>query len=128
MIGKWIYSKLTDDAAIAALVDDRVYPIGREEESTLPAVVYSLSTSQPIHAKKEAATTIVWTCELDCFAENYDDAWELAGAVSSCVDRTPETLEGIEIEDVYIDSISDTPLNINEISIVTVSITLRHKL
>jgi len=76
-----IYRRLTDDAAISALVSNRISPDFRREGTLLPAVVYSVDGRDPVRTLNSTTTLAEFSVSIDCIATTMAGARALAVAV-----------------------------------------------
>lgn len=102
---------LLADAAVAAAVGTRVYPWLRIEDTTLPAVVYTMRRSEAEQALAEQATLAKSTIRYECVATTLAAARDIAEKVRQAIAGTTGTLGGvgrlavrfISLEDQFID-------------------------
>ncbi len=85
MIDEAIYSILTCDVGVSALVGARVYPIIMPQDGTLPAIVFSrIATDRELsHSGSIDVTKGVF--QISCFSETPFGAKQLAKAVYSAM-------------------------------------------
>lgn len=89
-----LYSRLSNDSAVKALVGDHIYPSLMPEsnvQTLQPTVVYSRVSMVPERAQDGVHRWVRW--QVDCWAADYDTADSLAAAVTSC-------LEGAQMQGV----------------------------
>ncbi|CAK0778999.1 conserved hypothetical protein [Gammaproteobacteria bacterium] len=81
MIEEAIYSLLTGDAGIAAVVSTRVYPVTLPQNAVLPAIAFTrISTSRAL--THDGSTQIAESSfQISCFHTNVKSAKTLAGLV-----------------------------------------------
>jgi len=81
-----LFTLLTGDAGVSALVGTRVYPQVADENAMLPLVVYRRVGGAPLRnlATDDAYSS---TFRLDCWATDFSGARQLATAVATAVDR-----------------------------------------
>lgn len=86
-----IFSLLTADAGVAALVATRVFPVEVPEDVTLPALLYRFvgGTSSPTLMTSGMQKARV---QFDCYGETYDDASALRNAVVAALNGYQGTL------------------------------------
>lgn len=76
MIGKSIFTALTTNAAVSAIIGNRCYPLVLPQNVTLPAIRY-----QVVSLVDEADSIDElwrWRIQIACHAKNYDAAQNLA--------------------------------------------------
>ncbi|NNF65985.1 MAG: DUF3168 domain-containing protein [Gammaproteobacteria bacterium] len=99
-----IYTHLSTDGNIIALVGTRIYPEWMPQESDMPAIVFSL-TSAPREPNFDGPSAYVdRRYQLDCYASTYSAAKSLADAVRVSLDGVTGTLGG---ENVQLVSLED---------------------
>jgi len=90
MIGKTITTILTGDSATTALVSNRIYPILMEEDTSLPAIIYTVDSIESDYSKTEWANDFV-SFQVKMFDKSYSGVNTLASAVRSALERTAGT-------------------------------------
>lgn len=78
IVGDMLYSRLTTDATLTALLGLRVYPYHLPQSPTLPAVTYQIVSRVATESNTQIFETRV---QFDCWAATYDGAHELANLV-----------------------------------------------
>ena len=103
MVGKAIYSRLTNDATVSGLVSARVYPFAAVPQSpTYPYVTYqqinlverSRSMTGDDGLRKDRVQVDVW-------ADSYSGMAALANAVNDALNRWSGTEAGVTIQGSY---------------------------
>lgn len=98
MLGKSIEHILTTNAAINALVENRVYPISANSEG-LPAIYYSVSVIP--HYNNNGQQMQNWTVSVLTMCLSYSQAWDLAKLIMRAFHakrrRTVETVKYTEV-------------------------------
>jgi hypothetical protein len=110
-----IYTHLTTDAGVAALVGTRVYPVTgpqQDEDSAVPSMlVYALSDRR--HEYSMGAKQMVYdTWTFVCVAGNYDTAHSINDALIASLDHRRITLGGtggVDVQTMQIVSSQDVP-------------------
>lgn len=74
--------RLSDDAAVAALVSTRISPEWRREGTALPAIVYSVDNRAPVRTLTGTTSLAEFSVSIDCIAETMSGARALAVVVS----------------------------------------------
>lgn len=80
-----LFSVLSGDSGVSALVSTRIYPSIREQETELPAITYSVSSS-PIDCKDGSSQLDVQNVQINCFATTVLGADTLREAVRTALD------------------------------------------
>jgi hypothetical protein len=78
-----LYTRLTTDIGVAALVGTRVYPLILPQDPILPAVVYRRISTGEFHTHDEAGGLRESRVQVDCLAQTYAGAKQIATAVLS---------------------------------------------
>lgn len=71
---------LGDDTAVAALVDDRIFPVAITRQTSYPALTYERLTGAYEYAIGGSGAWASVAVQLTAWADNYPDARELADA------------------------------------------------
>jgi len=99
-----IFSVLTGDAAVSALVGTRVYPIKLPHEPTYPAITYSRVASEKVNAFDGYKGLEDARIQVDCWASTYAQAKDLAEKViSAMINATPFKARVASDTDLYDD-------------------------
>ena len=67
MITDSIYTRLSTDSTLSTLVGSRIYPTTPDENTTLPFLVYSLSSSEPQLTTDSASTVTKFAVDIDVY-------------------------------------------------------------
>jgi hypothetical protein len=98
MIIKAIKYILENDAPLQLLISGKVYPVVVPQEIALPFIVYSLNSTNPYPSKVEESDKDADQISITCYADDYDEAMDLAEAVRDALDKvTPSTYNGTEL-------------------------------
>jgi hypothetical protein len=109
-IEKAIRSILIDDSAVKNLVSTRVYPIVRREGSSLPAIVYQQITGARDHVMSGPSGFVSSRFQINCWADTYAGADELADAVRIAFDGYDGTKENVVIQCIHVIDEGDMPV------------------
>jgi len=107
MIGKLIYSLLSDSAALTALVPTtKIFPYVLNENTDLPAIVYVIESIEPEYTKDgwalDSANFLVIAISTD-----YAGLQSIATEVRAALEMERGTVEGITIQHIHITNISE---------------------
>jgi hypothetical protein len=81
-----IYSLLTNDAGVSALVSTRVYPMSLPQDGTLPAITYTQVSDNPqVNLDGENALRAN-RYQFDCFSTTYTGAHALGEALKTAME------------------------------------------
>ena len=106
--GKAIYSILTSDSDVNAIVGTRVYPQIAAQEAAFPFVVYVLQNVDPSDTKSGVSTLDEVRYDFIVASENYAEASDLTEKIRTALDRYSGSVAG-----VVIDSIQFIDLDVN---------------
>lgn len=98
----------TNPAATAAIVGPRVYPRILPESATLPAMVYS-QLAAPHSCTLDNARYVEETFQLECTADDYKTAKQLAVAVRNDLEGFQGMMGGTNVHGVFIEAERDAP-------------------
>lgn len=85
--------RLTSDAAVKAIVAERVYPLERPQNSPSPAITYQVISDPRSNHLKGSDGSRPTRLQCDCWADSYGVAKALARAVIAAL-RFPATVQG----------------------------------
>jgi len=74
--------RLSDDAAVSALVSTRISPEWRREGTALPAIVYSVDSRAPVRTLTGTTSLAEFSVAVDCIASTMSGARALAATVA----------------------------------------------
>lgn len=106
--GKAIYSILTNDSDVSALIGTRVYPQVAAQDAAFPFVVYVLQDNTPSDTKSGVSTLDEIRYDIVAAAETYSQLTDLTEKIRTALDRYTGTVEG-----VVVDSIQFTELDVD---------------
>lgn len=86
LLGEALYSFLSADDNVIALVEDRIYPAQNAEIGQLPCIVYQQISGPRAHSLQGASACAHPRMQLNCFAATYLEAKQLADAVRKAID------------------------------------------
>jgi hypothetical protein len=103
MIEATIYSTLTNDSAVAAIVSARVYPVTLPQEATLPAITYSIVGGPRDIGLGGASGTGRARVRIDCWATEYLAVKSLLIAARAALDALSGAVAAMGEVDFYED-------------------------
>lgn len=106
MEGAFIDLLLTD-AAIAAVVETRVYPLRRPQGSALPAIVSTRISGQPLYVDEGEAGLQNARVQVDSWAATYTQAKDLAQLVRARLSAFSGVHDGIDFSYIMLDEERD---------------------
>ena len=100
MIGDVIYSLLTNDATVSALVSTRIYPNVAIANVVYPYIVYEQTGNNPQNDKDGPSTLDTLTYNIEIYTETLADSNTLGVAVRNVLDRYSGTVNTKVIQSV----------------------------
>ncbi len=104
-----LYSKLTGDAGVAALVGSRVYPMHMPQAGTLPALVYERITTVRSYAHDGQQSPTLVRMQVDSIAGTLAAAEPCAAAVLACLSGFVGTVGGVDIRSCFAENQVNLP-------------------
>ena len=102
MIEEALVALLETDAAVAALVDDRIYPIVAPAGVDLPAIVYQ-RISGPRAETMAGPSGLAWPrFQFGCIGGSFSEAVSVADAVRQALDGYRGTVSGVVIRGILL--------------------------
>ena len=106
--GKAIYSILTTDSAVSAIVSSRVYPQIAAQGAVFPFVVYVMQGTDPSDTKSGVSTLDEVRYDIVVASETYAEASDLTNKIRTALDRYTGTVAGVVIDSIqFIDLDAD---------------------
>ena len=87
MISTAIYSILYANAAVKAVVSNRIYPNMATQTAQHPYIVYSVVSKVPTDSKDNGTGFDRYRLQVDCIGSNFSDIEDLAVKVRTALDR-----------------------------------------
>src|SRR3989304_3050319 len=98
MIEKALFTHVTTDTAIAALIGQRLFPNKIPQGQPLPAAEYTQSKGDRVHHMEGPAGMVDSEYTIICYGESYSSAKTLAEAVRKRMDGYSGIVEGVTID------------------------------
>jgi len=98
--GKAIYTILTEDAGVSAIVGNKVYPQIAAQGAAFPFVVYVLQDNSPSDTKSGPSTLDEVRYDIVAAAETYTELSSLTERIRLALDRYTGDLGGVEIDSI----------------------------
>lgn len=96
-----IYNILSNDAGVAALVGDRIYPVLAHQEAAFPFIVYRKKID-PDDVKGVVNKQDTLTIEISVVSKKLDEADNIQQVVRAALDNTtPGSLEGFTVGKIH---------------------------
>lgn len=124
-----IFSLLTADAGVVALVGTRVYPAKTPQKPTLPAVVYTTVSCVRDSSQDGLSGFVTTRVQFDCLSSSVAQAEAIATKVVQCL-AAPHASAGpddVEIFGAFADDQRDEWSDDLEVHIASVDITFEHR-
>jgi len=98
--GKAIYSILTNDSDVSAIIGTKVYPQIAAQGAAFPFVVYVLQDNSPSDTKSGVSTLDEVRYDIVAAAETYATLSSLTERIRLALDRYTGTVEGVVIDSI----------------------------
>ena len=98
--GKAIYTILTEDAGVSAVVGNKVYPQIAAQGAAFPFVVYVLQDNSPSDTKSGPSTLDEVRYDIVAAAETYSELSSLTERIRLALDRYTGDIGGVEIDSI----------------------------
>jgi len=109
MIEQALYTLITSDSTIAALIGTRLFPAQIPQGQQLPAVVYLQDIGKRIHTMAGAVGLVNSEYTITCYAESYSKARELSEAIRKHLIGYSGTVDGVVIDTILLIDEVDVP-------------------
>ena len=96
-----IFSILTNDSAVAALVSTRVFPNNLDQGEPLPAIVYQEISGVDDNDSGGSTNLVDARFQVDCYAATYLETMTLAAAVRAALNGYAGTSDGTVIHSIF---------------------------
>ena len=98
--GKAIYTILTEDAGVSAVVGNKVYPQIAAQGAAFPFVVYVLQDNSPSDTKSGVSTLDEVRYDIVAAAETYATLSSLTERIRLALDRYKGTVSGVVVDSI----------------------------
>ena len=98
MIGDVIYTLLSNDADVSALVSTRIYPSLAIESVVYPYIVYETTGNEPTDDKDGKSSIDTLDYDIEIYTETLDQLNDLSTKVRNVLDRYSGTVSGKQIQ------------------------------
>ena len=99
-----IYSRLSGNSAVRAIVDDRIYPDRTPQDTALPKIVFTTISQGRAPNTSGASGVTNPRIQIDCWADSNAGAFALADAVRLALDGYRGTVASVVIRSCFLDS------------------------
>lgn len=104
-----IYSRLSSDSAITALVSTRIFPDVAPQDQILPYVVFRVIDTIPAQVKDGASLNNTYNVEVMSFAKTFASAQSIIDACVARLDYWQGTSGGVTVRHCKVDSKGNMP-------------------
>ena len=98
-----VWQILADNAGVGALCEDRIYPVKVPQNATFPCVTYSRVSTNRWSAMGSDTGIADKRFQVSSWGETYAEANALAEAVRAALQRYRGTVDGVLIQDIFVD-------------------------
>ena len=98
-----VWQILADDAGIGAICNNRIYPVRLPQDATFPAIVYTRISSIRHSAMGSDCGIVEKRIQVSSWGKTYAAANALAEAVRDALQRFRGTVDGVVIQDIFVD-------------------------
>ena len=108
LIGKTIYTKITEDEEIQSYVSGRVYPLIAEQSSSFPFIIYWRNSIQSSNYTKDGFNEDFVEFTVVAVSENYTQSLMIANRLRKILEVRKITGEDIVITDIKMVDIDES--------------------
>lgn len=116
------------DSAVATLVDNRMFPVPMPEQVALPAISFFLVSGQRPKVLSGSSGKAISRVQVDCWAETYAGAKDLAAAVESKIDGAQGAWSGVNVGECEVVNVQDIYEDESNLHRVTLDVMIIHSL
>lgn len=99
-----LYNILSNNAALTAVVSNRINPLRIPEKSTLPALAYQVVSNRGNMSKSSASKSDFTRIQVMIVAKTYASAIEVGNLVRNAMEvATPNTFNGVKVQVIEYD-------------------------
>lgn len=102
-----VYSRLSGNVAVAALVSTRIYPNKIPQEATLPAIAYQRISARRVKAHAAPTGLARVRVQVTCVARSYSEVKGLAAAVRTAMQGVMGTVGGVGVQGSWLETDAD---------------------
>jgi len=115
MIGAAIYSILSGNVGVSALIGTRIYPDIAPQNVAYPFAVYSVNGTLPTDTKDGVSPLDVIDLGVVVYAESYDATQTIAKAIRTALDAKPAgTYSGVSLQSIRFAGQQSLQMNIDK--------------
>ena len=108
-VGKAIFSILSNDADLVEKVENKIYPLIADVNTTFPFIVYRRNGIEPLNSKDRFTINTTTYISIVVAADKYDESIEIAERIIKALSKgTYQGIMDISLVDADEDYIDDT--------------------
>lgn len=104
---KGIYWKLTNTAAVSAIIGTKCYPNVAPQKAVVPFVVLTIVGNVPYDTKSGPSEVDAFTVQVDSYAATYSEVQDLDRKIRTAIDKVTGTWDGVTIDGVRYETSRD---------------------
>ena len=101
-----IISRLKSDAAIAAVVGKRIFPVHVDQDQELPAIMVNITDLTTNPTKNASSKDDVLDVDVTVYSKRAKEAWDVAELVRNSLDSFSGTMGTIRVQSISLDSMN----------------------
>ena len=101
-----IISRLKSDAAIAAVVGKRIFPVHVDQDQELPAIMVNITDLTTNPTKNASSKDDVLDVDVTVYSKRAKEAWDVAELVRNSLDSFSGTMGTIRVQSISMDSMN----------------------
>ena len=101
MLGEVIYSILSNDATLAAIVGAKIFPVQAPQRTAIPFITYRENNTIPTDQKDGAAPKDQIQLQVDSYATTYTQAHTISARIRTLLDAYTGTAQGVTIRQMW---------------------------
>lgn len=101
MLGSAIYSILSGDATLAAIIGTKIYPVQAPQRTPPPFVVYRENNTIATDQKDGSAPKDLKSVQIDIYSGTYTEAHTAADRIRVLLDAYSGTVAGVTIRQMW---------------------------
>ena len=102
-----VYSRLTGNAGVSALVSTRVYPNKIPQEAALPALAYQRISARRVKAHAAPTGLARVRVQVTCVSRSYSEVKALAAAVRTAMQGVMGSVGGVTLQGSWLETDAD---------------------
>ena len=99
-VGDVIYSLLSNDATVSAIVGTKIFPFVAIEDIKYPYIVYDNLGVEPTQCKGEVSSLDTISVNIELYSETLGEIEDLGNKVRTALDRVSGTTETVVVQSI----------------------------